>query len=92
MSHDSLNRALSALRDVAGVHGSFVLQPTGELLGKDLPAVFHDDLFIEVTEDEFAVFAVEVKVAGGLGNGCGEGGVEGLDATQRCASQMAGSS
>ena len=48
MSHDSISHALAALRDVAGVHGSFVLRPTGELLGKDLPAVFHDDLFVEV--------------------------------------------
>jgi len=39
---------LAALRDVAGVHGSFVLQLTGELVGKDLPAVFHDELFVEV--------------------------------------------
>jgi predicted regulator of Ras-like GTPase activity (Roadblock/LC7/MglB family) len=43
-----ITRALSALRDVAGVHGSFVLQLNGELVGKDLPAVFHDELFIEV--------------------------------------------
>lgn len=48
MSEPGISRALVALRDVAGVHGSFVLQPTGELLGKDLPAVFHDDLFVEV--------------------------------------------
>jgi predicted regulator of Ras-like GTPase activity (Roadblock/LC7/MglB family) len=48
MSGDGISRALSALRDVAGVHGSFVLQPTGELIGKDLPAVFHDELFVEV--------------------------------------------
>jgi hypothetical protein len=48
MSNDGISRALSALRDVAGVHGSFVLRPTGELLGKDLPAVFHDELFVEV--------------------------------------------
>jgi hypothetical protein len=48
MSADGITRALSALRDVAGVHGSFVLQLSGELLGKDLPTVFHDDLFIEV--------------------------------------------
>jgi len=39
---------LAALRDVAGVHGSFVLNLTGELLAKDLPAVFHDELFVEV--------------------------------------------
>lgn len=48
MSHDGIQRALSALRDVAGVHGSFVLRTTGELVGKDLPAVFHDELFVEV--------------------------------------------
>ena len=48
MSADGISRALSALRDVAGVHGSFVLKPSGELLGKDLPAVFHDELFVEV--------------------------------------------
>ena len=41
-------RALSALRDVAGVHGSFVLRQSGELVGRDLPAVFHDELFVEV--------------------------------------------
>lgn len=43
-----IGHALSALRDVAGVHGSFVLRLTGELVGKDLPAVFHDELFVEV--------------------------------------------
>lgn len=48
MSVSNITRALAALRDVAGVHGSFVLQPTGELVGKDLPAVFHDELFVEV--------------------------------------------
>src|SRR4051812_13991285 len=48
MSHDGIQRALSALRDVAGVHGSFVPQTPGELVGKDFPAVFHDELFVEV--------------------------------------------
>lgn len=48
MSQNAIARALAALRDVAGVHGSFVLQSTGELIGKDLPAVFHDELFVEV--------------------------------------------
>jgi hypothetical protein len=48
MSHSNIGRTLAALRDVAGVHGSFVLKPTGELVDKDLPSVFHDDLFIEV--------------------------------------------
>lgn len=44
----AVTRALSALRDVEGVQGSFVLQVTGELVGKDLPAVFSDELFVEV--------------------------------------------
>lgn len=48
MMNDGITRSLAALRDVAGIHGSFVLRPTGELLGKDLPAVFHDELFVEV--------------------------------------------
>jgi len=48
MSSGGVARALGALRDVAGVHGSFVLQLSGELVGKDLPAVFHDELFVEV--------------------------------------------
>jgi len=41
-------RALHALRDVAGVQGSFALHSSGELVGKDLPAVFSDELFVEV--------------------------------------------
>ena len=48
MSVDGITRALAALRDVAGVHGSFALTLAGELVGKDLPAVFHDELFVEV--------------------------------------------
>jgi predicted regulator of Ras-like GTPase activity (Roadblock/LC7/MglB family) len=43
-----VSHALAALRDVAGVHGSFVLAHDGQLLAKDLPAVFHDQLFVEV--------------------------------------------
>jgi hypothetical protein len=39
---------LGALRDVVGVHGSFALRLNGELVGKDLPAVFADELFVEV--------------------------------------------
>jgi predicted regulator of Ras-like GTPase activity (Roadblock/LC7/MglB family) len=48
MTQNGITRALAALRDVAGVHGSFVLLLSGELVGKDLPAVFHDELFVEV--------------------------------------------
>ncbi|HKY36916.1 MAG TPA: roadblock/LC7 domain-containing protein [Polyangiaceae bacterium] len=41
-------RALQALRDVAGVQGSFALHSSGELVCKDLPTVFHAELFVEV--------------------------------------------
>jgi hypothetical protein len=50
MSRATIERALGALRDVTGVHGSFVLSASGALLGKDLPAVFHDQVFVEVGE------------------------------------------
>lgn len=39
---------LAGLRDLDGVFGSFVLTRSGELLGKDLPAVFDERLFAEV--------------------------------------------
>jgi predicted regulator of Ras-like GTPase activity (Roadblock/LC7/MglB family) len=48
VNNSNICRALAALRDVAGVHGSFVLRLDGALVDKDLPSVFHDDLFIEV--------------------------------------------
>lgn len=48
MSYEHISRILAALRDVSGVHGSFVLRLNGELVGKDLPAVFHDEIFVEV--------------------------------------------
>jgi len=42
-----MHQILNGLRDVEGVFGSFVLAEAGQLLGKDLPAVFHDDVFVE---------------------------------------------
>jgi predicted regulator of Ras-like GTPase activity (Roadblock/LC7/MglB family) len=48
MTQAALHSVLQALRDIAGVHGSFVIGPNGALVGKDLPAVFHDALFVEV--------------------------------------------
>jgi predicted regulator of Ras-like GTPase activity (Roadblock/LC7/MglB family) len=43
-----LSNTLNGLRDVDDVHGSFLLGPEGELLARDLPAVFHAELFAEV--------------------------------------------
>lgn len=40
--------ALQSLRDIAGVHGSFVVSQEGELIGKDLPSVFDEHVFAEV--------------------------------------------
>jgi predicted regulator of Ras-like GTPase activity (Roadblock/LC7/MglB family) len=42
------NQPLSALRDVSGVHGSFVVSATGALIVRDLPAVFDDNVLSEV--------------------------------------------
>jgi len=36
------------MRDVDGVHGSFVVTKSGELAGKDLPAMFDDAVLTEV--------------------------------------------
>jgi predicted regulator of Ras-like GTPase activity (Roadblock/LC7/MglB family) len=36
------------MRDVDGVHGSFVVTKTGALVGKDLPAMFDDAVLTEV--------------------------------------------
>ena len=44
----SIRAALGSVRDVAGVHGSFVLSEAGELIAKDLPSVFDDYVFAEV--------------------------------------------
>jgi predicted regulator of Ras-like GTPase activity (Roadblock/LC7/MglB family) len=40
--------SLQALRDVEGVLGSFVIDETGALMAKDLPAVFYPELFKDV--------------------------------------------
>ena len=37
-----ISQVLAAMRDVDGVHGSFVVTKTGALAGKDLPAMFDD--------------------------------------------------
>ncbi len=47
-ANGNLGSVLEGLRDLEGVFGSFMLTRSGELLGKDLPAVFDDALFAEV--------------------------------------------
>jgi predicted regulator of Ras-like GTPase activity (Roadblock/LC7/MglB family) len=43
-----IEEALRALRDVQGVHGSFVITTSGALLARDLPSAFDNQLFSEV--------------------------------------------
>jgi predicted regulator of Ras-like GTPase activity (Roadblock/LC7/MglB family) len=43
-----LSDTLHGLRDVDEVQGSFLIGGEGELLARDLPAVFHAELFAEV--------------------------------------------
>jgi len=43
-----ISQILAGMRDVDGVHGSFVVTKTGELAGKDLPPMFDDAVLNEV--------------------------------------------
>jgi predicted regulator of Ras-like GTPase activity (Roadblock/LC7/MglB family) len=43
-----MTQILAAMRDVDGVHGSFVVTKTGALAGKDLPPMFDDAVLSEV--------------------------------------------
>jgi predicted regulator of Ras-like GTPase activity (Roadblock/LC7/MglB family) len=43
-----ISQVLAAMRDVDGVHGSFVVTKAGALAGKDLPAMFDDAVLTEV--------------------------------------------
>jgi predicted regulator of Ras-like GTPase activity (Roadblock/LC7/MglB family) len=43
-----ISQILAAMRDVDGVHGSFVVTRTGVLSGKDLPPMFDDAVLTEV--------------------------------------------
>jgi predicted regulator of Ras-like GTPase activity (Roadblock/LC7/MglB family) len=43
-----LSQALSGLRDVDDVQGSFLLGEEGRLLARDLPAAFHAEIFARV--------------------------------------------
>jgi predicted regulator of Ras-like GTPase activity (Roadblock/LC7/MglB family) len=43
-----INQILSGMRDVDGVHGSFIVTRSGALAGKDLPSMFDDAVLGEV--------------------------------------------
>jgi predicted regulator of Ras-like GTPase activity (Roadblock/LC7/MglB family) len=43
-----ISQILAAMRDVDGVHGSFVVTRVGALAGKDLPPMFDDAVLTEV--------------------------------------------
>jgi len=43
-----ISQILAAMRDVDGVHGSFVVTRSGALAGKDLPPMFDDAVLTEV--------------------------------------------
>jgi len=45
---NALAKTLTGLRDVDEVQGSFLLSADGTLLARDLPAVFHAELFADV--------------------------------------------
>ena len=43
-----ITETLSGLRDVDEVQGSFLLGDSGQLMARDLPALFHNDIFGEI--------------------------------------------
>ena len=43
-----ISQILAGMRDVDGVHGSFVVTRAGQLAGKDLPPMFDDTVLTEV--------------------------------------------
>src|SRR4051794_11447831 len=43
-----MNRILSSLKDIQGVVGSFVLNDTGALMGREMPTLYPDALFPEI--------------------------------------------
>jgi predicted regulator of Ras-like GTPase activity (Roadblock/LC7/MglB family) len=43
-----ITQTLAGLRDVDDVRGSFLLNDDGSLLARDLPALFHSDIFVEI--------------------------------------------
>jgi predicted regulator of Ras-like GTPase activity (Roadblock/LC7/MglB family) len=43
-----MQHVLSALKDIPGVLGSFVLTPQGALAGREMPAIYPDDIFPEL--------------------------------------------
>ena len=55
----TIAESLRMLRDVEGVHGSFVVSTNGELVDSDLPAVFDGHLLGEV--DGKTVSGVQVS-------------------------------
>ena len=43
-----MNRILSALKDIQGVVGSFVIDVNGSLLSREMPALYPDSVFPEI--------------------------------------------
>lgn len=43
-----MQHVLSALKDIPGVVGSFVLTPQGALAGREMPAIYPDEIFPEL--------------------------------------------
>lgn len=43
-----MQQVLTALKDIPGVMGSFVLTPQGALAAREMPAIYRDDIFPEM--------------------------------------------
>src|SRR5262245_34234206 len=60
-----MSNALSSLKDIPGVFGSFVFAPDGSLAARDMPAVYPDEIFHEISRRLQGIAeAVELSVTG----------------------------
>jgi predicted regulator of Ras-like GTPase activity (Roadblock/LC7/MglB family) len=60
-----MSAALSSLKDIPGVFGSFVFAPDGAHIARDMPAVYSDSLFTEISRRlEGIAEAMEPALAG----------------------------
>lgn len=60
-----MSNTLTSLKDIPGVFGSFVFAPDGSLAARDMPAVYPDEIFHEISRRLQGIAeAVEFSVTG----------------------------
>ncbi len=52
-----MEKILAALKDIHGVEGSFVMNTNGELVCRQMPAIFADEIFAEVGRRLLSIYS-----------------------------------